>query len=307
MKITSMDKEIVYSVGMIVVPLVLLFIAVIVTKPMAEPVAEEMVVEEVKEKSSVFETINIEARGVVVKDLNNGEIIYSKNPNLPLPLASVTKVLTALTAEMSSDKKVLGISISDLSTEGDSLLFPGELFYKKDLVDFTLIASSNDGASALAANTFSAMGSDKADFITKMNQVARQIGMTDSYFFNETGLDNSDITAGAHGSAEDIAALFEYVLVNYPQLLEATKDGYLSVRSINGYIHNATNTNDIAGELPNLVASKTGFTDIAGGNLAVVIDPGLNRPIAIVVLGSSEEGRFNDVRLLSQKITEYFK
>ena len=301
MRWNNSNKEIAYSLGLILIPVVLLFTAIFLTKPKKEmtPIDADLVT---TEKQNVFDLISIQGRAAIVKDLNSGEILYAKNPNLPLPLASITKVLTALTTELAAVNDIFYISLNDLSTEGDSFLYPGERFYKKDLIDLTLITSSNDGASALAANTFSV---DKKKFISEMNRIASQIGMNDSFFYNETGLDNNNTTAGAHGTASDIAVLFEYVLNNFPDLLESTKEDFIRIRSITGFVHNATNTNDMVGELPNLIASKTGFTNIAGGNLAVVVDPGLNRPISIVVLGSTEQGRFNDVKLLAKKVVEY--
>jgi D-alanyl-D-alanine carboxypeptidase len=58
------------------------------------------------------------------------------------------------------------------------------------------------------------------------------------------------------------------------------------------------NTDKLAENLPGLIAGKTGFSDLAGGNLAVAVDIGLNHPVIIVVLGSTEEGRFEDVKEL---------
>jgi D-alanyl-D-alanine carboxypeptidase len=88
-------------------------------------------------------------------------------------------------------------------------------------------------------------------------------------------------------------------------MLYTTSLDQISIKSSNGFYHKIENTNTIVGELPNILASKTGFTDLAGGNLAVIIDPSLNRPILIVVLGSTKEGRFQDVSNLAQKTIEY--
>ena len=302
------NKEIFYSISLIVIPVAILIVSVILTKPSDEireiAIKEITIIEEVHE-SDVFENINIKARSAIVVDINTGEVLYAKNEKLPLPLASITKVLTALTTEINSSKKIFSISIFDLVTQGESLFYPGERFYKKDLIDLTLVSSSNDGASALAANTFSALNTN--DFVLEMNAIARNIGMRDSYFYNVTGLDSAETVAGAHGSAEDVATLFEYVLENYPEILESTKRENISVTSIDGLIHDIHNTNQIAGMLPNLIASKTGFTEIAGGNLVVAIDPALNRPIVIVVMGSTEQGRFEDVILLSDMVIKSFE
>ena len=65
-----------------------------------------------------------------------------------------------------------------------------------------------------------------------------------------------------------------------------------------GAYHEAFNTNELVGDIPNLLGSKTGFTDLAGGNLTIAFDAGFDRPIIITVLGSTREGRFDDVATL---------
>ena len=81
-------------------------------------------------------------------------------------------------------------------------------------------------------------------------------------------------------------------------MLERTKEPTLLFAS-EEFTHEGINTNTEITKLPQVLASKTGFTDLAGGNLAVVVDVGLNHPVVIVVLGSSKEGRFSDVEFLA--------
>jgi len=301
-------KEILYSVMLMIVPLAILFTTYIMS---IEKKEDEVVKiqEEIKQQINVFESLEIEAKSALVKDLNTGEILFAKNADLSLPLASITKVLTVLTVDKLLDKNTIRISLNDLLTEGNSNLLAGENFNTQDLIDLTLSISSNDGATALASNAISSLnlGNARIDFVDEMNKLAQEIGMHRSRFYNETGLDENEKRAGAYGSANDIAKLFEYAISTNRELFEGTAKSNISVTSKEGYIHNASNTNQIVDELPNLIAGKTGFTDIAGGNLAVVIDPSLNTPVAIVVLGSSIDGRFEDVKKLSEKTTEYFK
>lgn len=310
------NKEIVYSVALIVLPLTLLFVAIYASRPDIDnfrknyaATATELSSEEDDFLAIVdtFKNIEVRAKSAIVKDLRTGDILFAKNEDIALPLASITKVLTVLTATINSDSNVVGISPAALETEGNSGLVTGEKFYKKDLINLTLISSSNDGAAALALDTFNVSSDPQRTFVDEMNRVARDIGMKNSYFYNETGLDNDQNIAGAHGTAEDVAVLFEYVLSEYPEIIEFTKEDTLYIKSLNGLIHATKNTNDIVGKLPNTLASKTGYTDIAGGNLAVVIDPALNNPVAIVVLGSTEKGRFDDVEKLAKGVTEYYK
>jgi D-alanyl-D-alanine carboxypeptidase len=261
-----------------------------------------------------FSDVRISAKAAIVKDLNTGTILYEKNTWEPLPLASLTKVMTALTATeilTEYNKDIVQINWEDLNEGSDSLV-AGEHFTVADLLDFVLVSSSNDGASALASvsggfiATNTAPQSANQAFIARMNTMAQSIGMKDTHFFNETGLDESEINRepGAIGSARDVAELFDYVLDNEPALLDATRADALTVQSKEGYIHHLKNTNEIVNRLPNIIGSKTGFTNTAGGNLAVVIDPGLNQPIVIVVLGSSKDGRFKDVERLTAATLE---
>jgi D-alanyl-D-alanine carboxypeptidase (penicillin-binding protein 5/6) len=305
------NKEIRYVFGLILVPVFVLFGFAFYNKNVDQQNQTASPHTEVSEDKEmvVFENVALLARAAIVKDLNTGEVWYSKNEKMPLPLASLTKIMTAVVAENKLQQNVVAVSWEDLQTEGESFFFLGEQFRKNDLIDLTMVSSSNDGASALAASTFAAAGLNKKDiFVSEMNDTARRIGMKDTFFLNETGLDittASSTKAGAHGSATDIATLLEYSLTNYPEIFDKTTQSFVSIKSINGFVHPATNTNEIAGELPNLIASKTGLTNIAGGNLAVVIDPALNNPIAIVVLGSTEEGRFSDVQKLADEAVRF--
>jgi D-alanyl-D-alanine carboxypeptidase len=306
--LNSNKKEILYSITLMVVPLAILF----TTYTMSIEKKEVAVIEkqtEIENYINVFDDLEIEGKSAIVKDVNTGEILFAKNADLSLPLASITKILTILTVDKLLEKNTIRISNNDLQTEGESFLLEGENFDTQDLIDLTLSISSNDGATALASNAISSLhlGNRKVNFVEEMNKLAQEIGMNRSNFYNETGLDENIKRAGAYGSANDIAKLFEYAITTNRELFEGTAKSSLTVISKEGYIHNASNTNEIVDDLPNLIAGKTGYTDIAGGNLAVVIDPALNAPVVIVVLGSSVDGRFIDVEKLSKKTTEYFK
>lgn len=256
----------------------------------------------VVKETSVFDNLKLTAKSVYVYDSRTGKVLYAKNENKRMPLASLTKVMTALVAldTANPNTKIL-ITQDSLAPEGDSGLYVGETWSLKDLLDFSLTSSSNDGvhavALALGALHKSNPSPDEAqsDFVLNMNKKAAQLGMVNTYFFNETGLDESNRKSGAYGTAEDMAKLFEYILKNHPELLEATTENKLHLVSLDNFGHTARNTDQILSDIPGVKASKTGFTDIAGGNLVVAFDPELGRPIIISVLGSTQEGRFNDM------------
>ncbi|MEK7634859.1 MAG: hypothetical protein AAB446_00260 [Patescibacteria group bacterium] len=266
------------------------------------------------EVPNIFAKVDLEAKGAIVWDVVNEKELFSKNPNEPLPLASLTKVMTAVTTDGKfNNSEQIKITQADLSPEGDSGLVVGDTWKARDLRDFTLITSSNDGAFALASVIgtkinppikVSSSTDVQADFIKKMNETASKIGLTNSKFFNEHGLDIDINKGGAYGSAKDMATLFEYTLKNYPEILEATR--YKNLQFASGQkTYSAENTNILVDKIPNLIASKTGYTLLAGGNLIIAFDAGLGRPIIISVLGSTEAGRFTDVQKLVDASLKY--
>jgi D-alanyl-D-alanine carboxypeptidase len=309
-----LNKEIKYSIAILCIPLLVVFSIYFFSKinNSTEDVQENQsatvskslpIIEYV---NNPFEDIRIQAQSAIVKDLNTGEVLYSKDANTSRPLASITKIMTALVTYYSVEdlEKPVYITPTALQTEGESFLSLGERFKMQELVDFMLISSSNDGAAAISQAV--QLNNPGTNFVTEMNLLANKIGLEKTYFLNETGLDQDLINAGAFGSANDVALLFEYTLRNYPEIFEKTNDSKYSDYSESGILHEIDNTNKVLPNLKNIIASKTGYTDIAGGNLAVIVDPGLNRPIVIVVLGSTAEGRFNDVLKLSNSLEQYF-
>jgi D-alanyl-D-alanine carboxypeptidase len=267
--------------------------------------------QQIVSSSVVFQTPPIQAQSFVIFDLKTGKVIAEKDSTVARPLASITKVMSALVARkmLPKDSQVV-MRKEFLVEEGDSGLRDGEVFKLSDLLDFSLIVSSNDGARSIAsvAGAFKLKTKDytlgRTEFIKQMNAEAQELGLTTLFFTNETGLDNPTGTTGGYGSPQEVAKLFGYILKEYPDLLEATHIEREVVRS-DRYSHEIVNTNDSLSDIPNVIASKTGFTNMAGGNLAVVFDAGFGKPVAIVVLGSTTEGRFKDVVALASSTLRY--
>lgn len=263
---------------------------------------------------SPYSDLSLSAKSVYVYDLKGKRELYAYNGNAQLPLASLTKIMTVVTAlPLLQEGVTIAILPEFLKSEGDSGLFPNERFRLNDLLDLTLIGSSNDGASALAAvagaraQVNEALNSGPAEFVKMMNQKAHELGLLQTYFLNPTGLDESGYVSGAYGSARDVALLFSYAISAYPRLFEATTREHLDFESLSEITHKVKNTNKFVGKIPSLLASKTGYTDLAGGNLVIAFDAGPNQPIVIAVLGSTEEGRFEDAEKLVWASLEYLK
>jgi D-alanyl-D-alanine carboxypeptidase len=257
-----------------------------------------------------FQDLQLKAKSVFVWDISTHRKLFGYQEYEALPLASLTKVMTALIANESIPKDALiSITREDLSLEGDSGLFMGERWSVKGLTDMLLVSSSNDAAGALARSsgitlipngnpTITGDRLYKMAFIDKMNSRSLEIGLINTRFKNESGLDETDGTAGAEGSARDMAILFEYLHRKHPGIIEPTASPSMTVVSESGISHMIQNTNVTANRIVGLIASKTGYTDLAGGNLVVLVDIGINHPIVIAVLGSTQEERFLDIEKL---------
>ncbi|MES2436930.1 MAG: serine hydrolase [Patescibacteria group bacterium] len=240
-----------------------------------------------------FKDVQLEAKAAYVYDFTTGKALFQKNPDQVLPLASITKVMTAITAlESSTDVKNVVVTDQSLSQEGDSGLFGNETWSLTNLLKYTLLVSSNDGAAAVAT------AFNGSSFIDSMNAKAVSMGLPSLHFNNESGLDVSTTEAGGYGSAKDVAKLMHYAMTKHQDIFEATRYETMSFASEDEFTHKGVNTSPIAEKIPGLVGGKTGYSVLAGGNLAVVVDMGIQHPVAIVVLGSSYEGRFQDVENL---------
>lgn len=208
------------------------------------------------------------APSYVIYDNTDKKLIASKD-NTKRPLASVTKLMTALVAMRSCKDQ---ITISDKTMN------------KQTAVEMMLVESSNEIAEAIAA-----VCPNTEDFVQNMNRVSKDSGL-DLTFRNPSGLDeNNETEASAFGSPLDVAKLINKLYLEYPKILESTS--YSVWQGVQ-------NTNNHASNWPFLLGSKTGYTDVAHGNLAIIIEPSPNKRISIVVLGSTKEDRFTDVQKL---------
>jgi D-alanyl-D-alanine carboxypeptidase len=194
--------------------------------------------------------------------------------------------------------------------EGDSGLYADEKWRLGDLLNLVLIESSNDGAYTVSSSLgeiFVKTGREEGRkyFIKMMNEKAKDLGLAQTYFNNESGLDENDFLAGGYGSARDMAFLIGYAVNQYPNIFRNTKYDELKISSLSNLKHNAINTNKTINSIPGVIASKTGYTNLAGGNLAIVFDAGFGNPISVVALGSTFEDRFTDVEKLTTATLEY--
>jgi D-alanyl-D-alanine carboxypeptidase (penicillin-binding protein 5/6) len=239
-----------------------------------------------------------------VYDLSTGQILYEKNANKQLPLASLTKLLTTYAALTTLPQNApVTMSETAIAQDGDSGLSVGETFAFKDIVRYALVASSNDAAEAIAETAASAQDKTRTSLLAS---AAAAAGLTHTYALNGTGLDESTTVSGGYGSAQDVAVLAGAILKKAPTIASATIEPSVTVSDYAGATHTLPNTNQDIVHVPNPLLSKTGFTDLAGGNLVVVFDAGINHPVAVVILGSTRDGRFTDVDKLVSRTLDHF-
>lgn len=251
--------------------------------------------------SNSFNENDFEAKSFVVYDVKKDKILYSKDENMILPLASLTKVISAATA-ISLANRDTNIKIDkSLMRAGEKLDFGiknGQVWRLDDLLKYSLTISSNSAIDIIA----SSISPTNSLFVKSMNDYVSSLGFKSFYFNSASGLDYGDIIGGK-GNAIEYSKFFSETYKYIPDILSYTSDSKINIKSENKNIYQIPNTNKDASKSIGLLASKTGFTDAAGGNLAVIFDYEINRPIVIVVLGSTIDGRFKDV----DKLYELFK
>ena len=240
-----------------------------------------------REQKQLLNNLSLENESVIVAEVNdsgNLSILFEKNSEKIQPIASISKLMTALIVfdlkETYSPYQRIKISKEAVSQEGASRfgdLRPGDNLFARSLVYKMLIESDNDSAFALSEF----LGEDP--FVDLMNIYSDNIGLKNTFFSNPTGLEKNTSTA------KDLVQLAKYVMENYPQIFEITT--YQPDR----------NTNKLLREIPGIIGGKTGWTPEAKGCLLLVLDNPENKSYFInVVLGS--EDRFSDMKKIIKAV-----
>ena len=233
----------------------------------------------------------ITAGAAALYDVKSGRFLYAQNVNKRLPIASITKLMTAVVVvgNLNLDD-IYAVSAENVNVDGFGAdLYRSERLKGADLFKIMLIKSSND-----AALTFNAEAQKRGiDLIADMNEKAQQLGMTNTHFSDPAGLDDND----AFSTAADLIKLVRYTS-GYDLISELLTTQVADVTSADGRInHHLINTNQLLGQIPGIIVGKTGYTDKALGTmvLEVELDNNVNRIIS-VVLGSND--RFGEPRKL---------
>lgn len=204
------------------------------------------------------ETVEVasSASAAVLYEPSSGRVLYEKNAHIKRPMASTTKLMTALIAvEELSPEAVLTASAEALAVEGSSMgLRVGDTVSRDDLLYGLLLSSGNDAANVFALSVAPSFEA----FAELMNVKARELGMTNSRFVTPSGLD-----ADGHGaSAYDMALLAAAVLKNdVLRTICATKQATVTVGERQVTL---TNHNRLLSMVPGAIGMKTGYTSAAG-------------------------------------------
>lgn len=242
----------------------------------------------------------IQGVSAVLYDPTTKRILFAKDADTPRALASITKLMTAMAVlERVPSNATVTVMPQDLVPEGDWGLRPGDTLPVYDLLAQGLISSSNDAITAAAASL------GRATYLDQMNDMAASLGLSSMRFFNPTGLDLSAQNAGGYGSARDVAILAALFYQRYPHFFEQTTRAESAIVAGDRLLE-ARATAQALGSLPGFIGAKTGYTDLAGGNLVAVFDLEPGHPVIAVVLGSTEEDRFRDIKTLITSLYDHF-
>lgn len=232
----------------------------------------------------------VSAKSAIVYDTRSSRFLFDKDSKLKLPIASLTKVMSAVVVlENLNLDDIVSIADGSIRVDGEKQdLYLGEKISVRNLLKLALIESSNDAAYALAAYA----RSKGIDFVSAMNARATALGMSDSYFVDPAGLDDH-----AHSTVQDLVKLVEYSL-NYPEIWDISAEKTAVIESSDEKIrHTARSTNLLIGLIQDFIGGKTGYTEGAGQCMILVTNvPGYPSKIISIVLGSGD--RFSDAQKL---------
>ncbi len=218
----------------------------------------------------------VRAQSVIVVDADDGKVLYEKNPDAERPIASTTKLLTALLiVEAGNLNDDVIVDSNDTLCEPTKLDFkPGEHYSRYALLYALLVHSCNDVARCLARDNAGSI----ADFAAKMNLRASQLGALDSHFVNPNGLPSPG--EEQHSTARDLAKIARAAYSN-PLIRQIVGTKQIVFQYADGHTHEFTNTNKVLGRYPLCTGMKTGYTEAAGHCLVSSAASGTKTVIAV--------------------------
>lgn len=264
---------------------------------------ETINVNEIKEEiiatgKSINNEPKLNARIDLIYDRASGKILYEKNANRKTPMASTTKIMTAIViAEKCNMQDIVTIESKAAGTGGSRLgLKKNDKITVNDLLYGLMLRSGNDSAVALAIHA----GGSVEGFAEMMNQKADELGLENSHFVLPHGLD----TPGHYTTAYELAKMADYAL-NIPKIKEIVGSVCYTV-TINGKPKTITNTNELLGNFDGVYGVKTGFTNGAGRCLVTACKAGKLDIITVVIGADTKKIRTSDsIKLINYAHQNY--
>ncbi len=206
------------------------------------------------------------ARSAVLMDADSGRILFAKNGQEQRAMASTTKIMTCILALENGDlSDEVAVSAEAASQPAVRLgMREGQRFYLKDLLYSLMLESHNDSAVAVAEH----IGGSVEGFASMMNKKAMELGCGDTYFITPNGLDAEDKTGVHHTTAEDLARIMKYCIMDSEK-----RDAFLEITRTESYTfsdcegngsYSCSNHNSFLHMMEGALSGKTGFTAEAG-------------------------------------------
>lgn len=232
----------------------------------------------------------VQAAAAALAEAGTGLLVWSRQPGARVPIASITKVMTAIVVLESGDLdrpvRVPQAAIDYAAAEGGSTadLAAGEVLTGHQLLYAMLLPSGCEAAYALAE----AYGPGQGAFLAKMNDTARRLGMTDTHFTDPSGLPVPDDYA-TYSTAADLVRLGRHAMSDpIFRRIVGSPVHHQPAGPANRY-HIWENTNDLLGRYPGTAGIKTGNTDAAGTCLLFEASRGTQRLIGVVLNSSTHD------------------
>lgn len=246
-----------------------------------------------------FEISAKSAISLLVDNRGKERMLFKKEINKELPMASLTKLMTAkiILDNYDLSKEIVISEEAVAQEENFGKLSAGKTLSVKYLLYPLLMESSNDAAYALA-NDYD--GIREGDFIKLMNEASKKLGMANTRFFNTTGLE-PDVPNPAinYSTARDLSKLAKSLLE------ESLLWEVLSTSKFNTYGPELINTNELLGRFSGIIGGKTGYAEKAGGCFLLVVKAPKGRGFIInVVLGA--DNRFREMEKLANWVNSAY-
>lgn len=277
------------KVFMFVLILAVLFMPMAGADDMIEEVPASSIFEDVLPEMVYGTEPEINARSAIVIDAESGRVLFEKNAYIKRPMASTTKVMTAIIALENCDlNEVVTVSRNAALVNGSTInLTTGEKLTMRELMYGLLLRSGNDAAIAIAEH----IGGSVDGFAKMMNDKAREIGAYNTKFTTPHGLDEE----GHYSTAYDMALITRYALKN------PVFNDIVGTRSIQVGKRTMNNTNEMLWGYEGADGVKTGYTGKAGRCLITSATRNGRRYISVVLFCDSRDQR----ALSSKKILDY--